>query len=187
MGENGPAGGPRTSQGRHQGYFRSRSQRSRRPQPNKRREAHLVRSGGRRLRHRTSGASPRSQSSKQGFQHREAGREAQRPQRRTVWRFAQCSIRLCAKRQNPSSAPPFLLLCVENPACLPWIGSQDPLSACLDWPTQRCAHLARHSAGSDLGRSAGESVRYRHPGGNSSRVAVIRRISSTEQKEQVVS
>ena len=79
-----------------------------------------------------------------------------------------------------ASAPPFLLLCVEKPACLPWIGSRDPLSVCLDWPTQRCAHLARHCAGSDLGRSAGESVRYWHPGGNSSRVAVIRRISSSE-------
>jgi hypothetical protein len=31
-----------------------------------------------------------------------------------------------------ASAPPFLLLCVEKLACLPWIGSQDPLSACLD-------------------------------------------------------
>ena len=102
------------------------------------------------------------------------------------WRFAQSPIECCAKRHTVSvaSAPPFLLLCVEKLACLPWIGSRDPLSACLDWPTQRCAHLARHCAGSDLGRSAGESVRYRHPGGNSSRVAVIRRISSAEIAEK---
>ena len=51
-----------------------RSQRSRRPQPNKRDDAHPVRSGGRRFRHRTSGASPRSQSRKQVFQRGEAGR-----------------------------------------------------------------------------------------------------------------
>jgi hypothetical protein len=75
---------------------------------------------------------------------------------------------------------PSCFICVEKPACLPWIGSPDPLSTCLDWPTQRCAHLARRCAGSGLGGSAGESVRYRRPGGNSSRVAVIRRISSTE-------
>jgi hypothetical protein len=89
------------------------------------------------------------------------------------WRFAQSLIEYWAERHT-------VLLCVEKPACLPWIGSRDPLSVCLDWPTQRCAHLARHCAGSGLGGSAGESVRYRRPGGNSSRVAVIRRISSTE-------
>ena len=93
------------------------------------------------------------------------------------WRFAQSLIEYWAERHT-------VLLCVEKPACLPWIGSRDPLSVCLDWPTQRCAHLARHCAGSGLGGSAGESVRYRRPGGNSSRVAVIRRISSAEDAAQ---
>ncbi len=159
-----------------------RSQSSRRPQPNRRDDAHPVRSGGRRLRHRTSGASPRSQSRKQVFQRGEAGRrgaeDAERKNSGASRRVRSNTGRSAILCFSVASAPPFLLLCVEKPACLPWIGSRDPLSACLDGPTQRCAHLARHCAGSGLGRSAGESVRYRHPGGNSSRVAVIRRISS---------
>ncbi len=163
-----------------------RSQRSRRPQPNKRDDAHPVTSGGRRLRHRTFGAS-RSQSSKQVFQRGEAGRGGAEDAEEGFWRFAQRPIERCARRQYCPSLWPlrlaFLLLRVEKLACLPWIGSRDPLSACLDGPTQRCAHLARHRAGRDLGRSAGESVRYRHPGGNSSCVAVIRGISSAEDAE----
>ena len=146
-----------------------------------------VRSGGRRLRHRTSGASPRSQSSKQVFQRGEAGRrgaeDAERKDFGASRRVRSNTGRNAILCFSVASAPPFLLLCVEKPDCLPWIGSRDPLSACLDGPTQRCAHLARHRAGRDLGRSAGESVRYRHPGGNSSRVAVIRRISSAEDAE----
>jgi hypothetical protein len=58
-----------------------RSQCNRRPQPNKRDEARPIACGGRRLRRGRSGASPRSQLSKQVFQRREAGREAQRTRR----------------------------------------------------------------------------------------------------------
>ena len=73
-------------------------QRSRRPQPNKRDDAHPVRSGGRRFRHRTSGATPRSQSRKQVFQRGEAGRRgAEDAERKDFWRFAQSLIERCAE------------------------------------------------------------------------------------------
>ena len=100
------------------------AQRSRRPQPNKRDDAHPVRSGGRRFRHRTSGASPRSQSRKQVFQRGEAGRRgAEDAERKDFWRFAQSLIESNAARTailsfSVASAPPFLLLCVEKLACL---------------------------------------------------------------------
>jgi hypothetical protein len=57
---------------------------------------------------------------------------------------------------------------------------QDPLSACLDRAPQRYVHLARHRAGSGPGGSASRSADYRHPNGNSSRDAVIGRVSNTE-------
>ena len=77
---------------------------------------------------------------KQGGRHSGHGGEG-------FWRFAQSPIEHCAKRHTVFLLCAFsLLLCVEKLACLPWIGSQEPLSACLDWPTQRCAHLARHRA-----------------------------------------
>jgi hypothetical protein len=159
------------------------TRRSRWPYPDKRDEVRADASVGQRSRHRTTGASAGSQSSKQVFQHREAGRR-HRPRRRRILALRAESDRTLREAPYRLSPPwplrlfPCFSVLKNLLACLPWIGRREPLPACLDWPTQRCAHLARHCAGSGRGGSASESVRYRHPGGNSSRAAVIRGFSS---------
>ena len=164
-----------------------RSQRSHRPQPNKRDDAHSVRSGGRRLRHRTSGASPRSQSSKQVFQRGEAGRrgaeDAERKDFGASRRVRSNTRRSAILSFSVASAPPFLLLCVEKLACL---GSAARTHyRRVSTGQHKDARIPQGTAlGAILAEAPGESVCYRHPGGNSSRVAVIRRISSAEKAQK---
>jgi len=96
------------------------------PQPNQRDEPRQISAGGRRSAHRPSGTSPRPRSSNQAikFFSTEKQGEPRRPRRKTIWRFARCSIGLRAKRHTAflrglRGSPCFsvlknLLACVGN-------------------------------------------------------------------------
>jgi len=103
------------------------------------------------------------------FSARRSREKARRSRRRTVWRFARCSIWPCAKRQVSSPPCPrtsSLLLRVETLASSLWTDSQNPESVGIGGPTRRRLPLARRRTTSGPGGSSRQSMCYRHFGGN---------------------